>query len=206
MAEAPQAPRPVDPLLDVAHLHVSPADVMASGVRTEPMRWCIARTGVMAERKVLTALRERRIAAYMPMNRFYRRPRGVKIETMRPLLVGYIFIGLAPHQAVYDLTQVDGIEGVLQTDGRTAIISPWSVVQIAAMEAAGIFDHTTSKRPAYCKDQLVRAVTGWATGHSARVVEIADGKLMVRFEGVFRAEPIPMSADHFEPVDESEAA
>lgn len=195
-----------DPLTDISALRVSVEDVMAAGVRTEPMRWVIVRCAAMAERKVMTALQEHRIMAYLPMHRFYRRPRGVLQRAERPLMVGYVFVGLAPHQSEYDLHLIDGIAGLLKSDGVTARINPWTIVQIAAMEAAGAFDHTGPRKPAYTKDQLVRVVSGWAMGHHARVVEATDGGLRVQFEGVFKGSPVPVGEEQVEAVDIPAAA
>ena len=202
------APRKMttDPLTDISALRVSVEDVMAAGVRTEPMRWVIVRCAAMAERKVMTALQEHRIMAYLPMHRFYRRPRGVLQRAERPLMVGYVFVGLAPHQSEYDLHLIDGITGLLKSDGLTARINPWTIVQIAAMEAAGAFDHTGPRKPAYTKDQLVRIVSGWALGHQAKVVEATEGGLRVQFEGLFKGSPVPLHEDQVEPVEVPQAA
>lgn len=195
-----------DRVTDISALRVSVEDVMAAGVRTEPMRWVIVRCGALAERKVMTALQEHRIMAYLPMHRFFRRLRGRRVFDARPLLVGYVFVGLAPHQSEYDLHQIDGVTGLLKSDGVTASVSPWTIVQIAAMEANGAFDHTGPKRPAYSKDQLVRIVAGWAMGHQAKVVEASDGGLRVQFEGVFKGSPVSVPEDHVEAVDIPHAA
>lgn len=191
--------RPVvtERLTDISCLRVSVKDVMAAGVRTEPMRWVIARCSAMAERRAMSGLTERRFVAYMPMHRFYRRHHGSRVRAERPLLVGYVFVGLAPHQSEWDLRQIDGIDGVLKTDGATALINPWTVVQIAAMEADGAFDHTGPKKPVYAKDQLVRIVSGWAVGHIAKVVEATDGGLQLQFNGVFKG-GVTMAEDHVE--------
>lgn len=205
-ADAPEQGRAVpEQLTDITALRVSPRDVQKAGVSTELMRWCIGRAAPMAERKVLEALRDRRITAYVPMSRFYRRIHGVRRLVERPLLVGYVFIGLAAHQSVYDLSLIDGIEGTLQSDGATAWVSPWAVLQIAAMEAAGQFDHTV-KGKTFCQDQMVKVITGWATGHTAQIVEVKDGTLMVRFEGVFEGKPVPLANDYVELVEERTAA
>ena len=195
-----------DQVTDISALRVSPADVMAAGVRSEPMRWCIARCSPMAERKVMDAMTERKIVAYLPMHRFYRRLRGVRHEAARPLMVGYVFVGLAPHQSTYDLRRISGVEGVLQSNGATALISPWAVVQIAALEAARAFDHT-SQKPTFTKDQIVRIVTGWASGHQAKVTLAEDGGLRLAFDaGLFKGCDVPYSPDQVEAVDEKIAA
>lgn len=207
-AEAASSAKPHrEPLTDITALRVSVEDVMAAGVRTEPMRWVIVRCAGMAERKVMAALQEHRIMAYLPMHRFYRRPRGVLQRAERPLMVGYVFVGLAPHQSEYDLHQIDGVTGLLKSDGITARIDPWTVVQIAAMEAAGAFDHTGHRKPAYSKDQLVRIVSGWATGHEAKVIDVAGGGVRIEFPaGLFKGCKMPMPEDHIEAVDIAAAA
>lgn len=195
-----------DQVTDIATLRVSPADVMRAGVTTELMRWCIARCAPMAERKVMDALTERRIVGYLPMHRFYRRIRGVRHEAARPLMVGYIFVGLAAHQSTYDLRRISGVEGVLQSNGATAFISPWAVVQIAALEAARAFDHTSHK-PAFVQGQVIKIVAGWAVGHQAKVTLADDGGLRVAFDtGVFKGHDVPYVPDHVEAVDEKVAA
>lgn len=205
VAEVAGQPRtskgPQDQVTDISALRVSPADVMAAGVRSEPMRWCIARCSPMAERKVMDAMTERKIVAYLPMHRFYRRLRGVRHETARPLMVGYVFVGLAPHQSTYDLRRISGVEGVLQSNGATAFISPWAVVQIAALEAARAFDHTSHK-PVFSTGQVVRIVTGWAAGQQAKVIEAEDGGLRVSFDaGIFKGCRMPMAVEHVEDGD-----
>ena len=205
----PFAPRRAvggDQVTDISALRVSPADVMAAGTRSEPMRWCIARCAPMAERKVMDALTERKIVGYLPMHRFYRRLRGRRIDAARPLMVGYVFVGLAPHQSTYDLRRISGVEGVLQSNGATAFISPWAVVQIAALEANRAFDHTNQKT-AFTAGQLVRIVTGWAAGQQAKVIEAGDGGLRVSFDaGLFKGCKMPMAPDHVETFEEKLAA
>jgi len=196
----------VDPLTDISALRVSVEDVMAAGVRTEPMRWVIVRCAAMAERKVMVGLSEHRIMAYLPMHRFYRRIHGVRQTAARPLMVGYVFVGLAPHQSEYDLHQIDGVVGLLKADGLTAKINPWTIVQIAALEADGAFNHTGPRKPGYTKDQIVRIVSGWAVGHRAKVVEATDGGLRVRLEGIFAGSPVPIQDDQVEAVDIERAA
>ncbi len=205
-AKAAEAFPVVDPVTDISHLRVSPEDVIKAGTATPPMRWRIARCSVQAEARVMRALQERRIAAYLPMHRFYRWPRGRKVHTERPLLVGYLFVGLAAHQDGFDFHAIDGIEGLLKRDGVTAQIDPWAVVQIAAMEASGAFDHTGARK-AFAKGQLVKVVSGWAMGHEATVVEDTDGGLRVQFDdGIFNGSPVPIAHDHVEAVDAKEAA
>lgn len=205
----PFAHRPMasgDQVTDISALRVSPRDVMAAGTHSEPMRWCIARCSPLVEHKVMNALTERKIVGYLPMHRFYRRLRGRRIEAARPLMVGYIFVGLAPHQSTYDLRRISGIEGVLQSDGATAFISPWAVVQIAALEAARAFDHT-SQKTAFSAGQLVRIVSGWAAGQQAKVIEASDGGIRVSFAtGLFKGCKMPIPTDHVETVEEKLAA
>lgn len=195
-----------DPLTDIKSLKVSVSDVMAAGVATRPVRWVIARCEPMSEYRVMNALRDRRIMAYMPMHRFCRRLRGEKRDIERPLLVGYLFVALEARHGDYVLTTLDGVEGLLKADGLTASIDPWAIVQIAAMEADGCFDHTGPRKPSYTKDQMVRIISGWAIGHNARVTSADEGDLMVQFEGIFKGAPVPMSQDHMEAVEIDKAA
>lgn len=205
--EARMSAKAQDPLTDISSLRVSVEDVMNAGVRTEPMRWCVARVSPTAERRIMEALKDRRIVAYMPMHRFRRRVGRYTYTLARPLMVGYLFVGLAPHQSIYDLRGVDGVEGVLKRiGGETAFISPWAVVAIAALEAAGAFDRA-NRGPVFRKDQVVKIISGIAAGHEATVVDAEDGGLRVTFErGLFKGQALSMDADKVEPVDEKDAA
>ncbi|GEM_PF-2370940 len=196
-----------DPLTDISSLRVSVEDVMNAGVRNEPMRWCVARVSPTGERRVMEALKDRSIVAYMPMHRFRRRVGRYTYTLARPLMVGYLFVGLAPHQSIYDLRGVDGVEGVLKRiGGETAFISPWAVVSIAALEAAGAFDRA-NRGPVFRKDQVVKIISGIAAGHEATVVDAEDGGLRVTFErGLFKGQALSMDADKVEPVEERDAA
>lgn len=198
-AAEPRAVAMIERVTDVTELRVSAADIVKAGTRTEAVRWCIARTAPQAERRIMDALTERRIIAYLPMHRFYTRARGMRRVVERPLMIGYVFVGLAPHQSVYDLRQIDGVEDTLKIDGATAWIDPWAVVQVAALERSGAFDRTASRASGFKVEDIVRVISGWATGHKAVVTKVEDGTLRITFDaGMFKGYEAPLSADAVE--------
>lgn len=198
---------PACPLTDVSTLTVSVQDVEAAGTASDPLTWYIARCEPMAEQKAIRGLKERRIAAYVPVERRWRWSRSHKVLSVRPLFVGYLFLGLTKRQSVYHATMVSGIEGVVESFGRPAEIDAWAVLQIAAAELAGAFDHTGPKRPVYTKGQEVKVVAGQFAGFIAKVVEAKGGRLRILFEaGLFKGSPFPVDEEQVAAVDDRAAA
>lgn len=161
----------------------------------------------MSERKLMSSLRERRFCAYLPLERHWNWVRGHKHLVERPLLVGYVFIGLTAGQSIYDLDDVAGLDGVMMSGGQAAVLDPWVVLQIAALEAAGTFDHSWGRRATMTPKQLVRVVGGQFAGWMAEVVEDHGDKVRVRFTGgVFQGSPLSVNDDQLVPADDPQAA
>lgn len=207
-ARASEPAPPADcPLTDISKLLVSPEDVEKAGTASQPLIWYVARCAPMGERKVLAACRERRFCAYLPNQRGWRWTRGHKRLIERPLFVGYLFIGLAGRQSIYDVAQIAGVEGFVESDGRPARIDPWLVLQIASLEAIGTFDHTGPRKSTFAQDQLVRVVGGQFIGWLARVVGDDGERVRVQFEAdMFRGSAIPLKVDQVAAVVEAKAA
>lgn len=201
------SPAVVCPITDISALKVSVQDVEAAGFASEVLTWYVCRCEPMAEQKALRGLRERRIAAYLPIERRWQWSRGHKRLSERPLFVGYLFFGISKRQSIYEAKGVSGIEGVVESFGEPAEIDPWAVLQIGAAELAGAFDHTGPKRPTYAKDQKVRVVSGQFAGFVAKVVEAKGDRLRILFEaGLFKGSPFPVDEVQVAAVEEQEAA
>lgn len=153
-----------EPVTDISALIVSPDEVRLAGTASEPLVWYVASCEPMKERKAIDGLRERRIAAYLPMHRMWRWTRGRKRLIESPLFVGYVFVGLTPKQSVYDLLRIHGIDGLIEVQGKPARIDCWLIVQVAALEADGQFDHTGSKTPQYATKQKLKITAGQFAG------------------------------------------
>jgi transcriptional antiterminator RfaH len=195
------------PITDISALNVSVHDVEAAGTASEAFMWYVGRCEPMAEQKALRGLRERRIAAYVPTERRWRWLQGHKRLVERPLFPGYIFLGLSARQSIYDATRVSGVESVVESFGQPALIDGWALVQIAAAELAGAFDHTGPKRQIYSRDQKVMVVAGQFAGFIAKVVEAKGDRLRILFEaGLFKGSPFPVDEGQVTAVDERAAA
>lgn len=193
------------PLTDISQLKVSPEDVAKAGVTSEPMRWVVVSCAPAGERKALAGLRERRFCAYLPMHRFRRLVREKFQIVERPLMVGYLFAGLTSRQTVHDLAAIDGVVSVLEVNGRPAVLSPWTVLRIAAMEASGSFDHTGQKKSAFTEGQPVKITGGQFIGWLATVVSAEGDAVRVALEGRFKGE-IPLREGQVAPRDVQHAA
>lgn len=206
--QADAALAPVCPITDVSDLKISVQDLEAAGTESEVLTWFVARCEPGAERRALDGLRERRICAYLPVEKRWQWVRGRKRLIERPLFVGYLFVGIAmPRQSLYAVKRVSGIEGAVEVAGVPRAVDAWAVVQIAAAELSGLFDHTGPKRPVYAKDQKVKVVSGQFAGFIAKVVEAKGDRLRILFEaGLFKGSPFPVDDVQVSAVDDREAA
>ena len=195
-----------DPLTDISHLVVSPEDVRRAGTASEAPRWVVVSCAPMGERKAIASLRERRLWAYLPMQRFCRYRHGRKHIVERPLMVGYLFAVLPVGWHPSEMQTVAGVDGVLtKMDGRIAVIDPWHLVQMAALEASGVFDHTGEKKGRFVIDQAVKISGGQFIGWLATVVGIDGDKVRVMLDGQFKG-VIPIKEGQLEAVDAKQAA
>jgi len=196
---------------DVSALRVSVAEVEAAGTASEELRWFIARCEPMSERKTIDGLKERRITAYIPLERRYHWSKGRKRLIERPLFVGYLFVGLwflndrPARQTFHDVERVSGISGMVEVGGKRAQIDPWSLLQIAALESAGLFDHTEKKKPAYSAEQLIRVIGGPFAEAMGKVIDISGDRVRVQLVGTYKGR-MDIKADQIAAVEDQEAA
>lgn len=115
------------------------------------LTWHIAQVS-QAGRRAAVSLREHRFTVYCPMERVWKAiPKGSREEVERPLLPGYIFVGVAPWNDVAVLQETDGRARI---DGLTRIMpTKLSAERLAALvydmslrQCAGEFDKTGSHR------------------------------------------------------------
>ncbi len=206
VAAVKRAP-PVDPVLDISALQVSPEDVQAAGFATEILVWFIARCQPSSERKALAALRERRLSAYMPIERTAKKVRDARTVVERPLLTGYLFVGLPTEDHQHLVRHVTGIEGLVSVAGKAHVFSAWKVLAIAAAEAAGAFDRSGPRKPVYRHGQKVRVSRGQWLGQLAEIVDAsAEDRLRILIEGKFIHGEVDVSNDEVEAVEEFHAA
>lgn len=204
-AEAPI--RAACPITDISTLIVSPADVRRAGTASEGPRWVVVSCAPMGERKAIASLRERRIWAYLPIQRFCRYSRGRKQVIERPLMVGYLFAVLPVGWHPDDMQMVAGIDGVLKKmDGRAAIMDPWVLVQLGAMEASGSFDHSGEIKSPFSEGQAVKITGGLFMGHLATVLSINGDHVRVSVESQNVHGTIPLVANQIAPQDAAQAA
>lgn len=190
----------VCPLTDISRLVVTVRDVEdAARFEPEPLTWLVGRVEPLTERKAVSGLRERRLAAYLPIERGYRWMRGQKREIERPLFPGYIFIGLGSRQSVYEARSVAGIDGFVERDGKPAVLSAWQILTIAALESQGAFDHTRPRGPLYSAGQTVRLKKGlWADCIGEVVKTDGDEQVVVHLNYRFGKGDIAVSNDEIE--------
>ncbi|WP_167765424.1 MULTISPECIES: transcription termination/antitermination protein NusG [unclassified Brevundimonas] len=112
--------------------------------------WFAMRTKSLCEHKVVIGLRERGFDAYLPAEADWKRNKtGSRERRERPLIPGYVFVGVGPGKSLYFAMQVESATGVVGWDGQAREIDPRFVYGLRARQAAGEFDHTASKRDAF---------------------------------------------------------
>lgn len=207
VARAEVPPRAACPITDISTLVVSPEDVMRAGIASELPKWVVVSCAPMGERKAMASLRERRLWAYLPMQRFCRYSRGHKHVIERPLMVGYLFAILPKGWHPDDMQAIAGIDGVLKKmDGRAATIDPWVLVQLGALEASGVFDHSGESKSPFSEGQSVKITGGLFMGHLATVISIAGDSIRVNVDGRDVKGVVPLAANQIAPHDAEQAA
>lgn len=121
--------------------------------------WFAIRTRSLCEHKVVVGLRERGFDAYLPAEADWKRNKaGGRERRERPLIPGYVFVGVGEGKSLYFAMQVESAIGVVGWDGRAREIDPRFVYGLRSRQAAGEFDHTASKRDAFRKDMKAKVL------------------------------------------------
>lgn len=150
-----------------------------NGESEAPGDWHIVYTEPKGEERVTSALARMGVASFLPKlkqdrvlrhTRKYIRPKFKTVETA--MFPRYVFVAA---DAV-DLTEVDGVNGVLRRDGRWARVSNALVEDLRVAVDMGLFNSTREKRAIFTAGQDVRIEEGPFAGLAAKVKKALTGQ------------------------------
>jgi transcriptional antiterminator RfaH len=156
------------------------------------LTWYVVVVSPRMEANAEKALQDRRFTTYVPQETYWARHRMrnrvIKIERQKPLIPGYLFLGFSAANTWYSLRDVDGVTGVISSNGSPCQVPVCEVKRLADLERRGWFDErrrselsSDATHPAYqIGDQVLitgetplKGFTGLVRSHStAQKVEI----------------------------------
>lgn len=165
--------------------------------------WYALRTKPLSERKALTGLLKRGFTVYLPVETKWRRARNNTRERHdRPLIPGYLFLGVGPWQALYFALQVESVHDVVGVGGEARAIDGKFVYDLQARQAAGEFDHTPARRLPLNKGDRCRILTGPFRDQIGKLVEADnEGRVRLLLSGLFSG-GIALDSDAIEAADQ----
>lgn len=134
------------------------------------LQWFAVQTNPQCEVRAHDGLEARGYTVFLPLETRWKRARRTKVRerVSKPLLTGYLFVGLAPGQCLYGVRLQDGVRGVVtgcdgrplefgwrarvdahgrvMRDAKGEVIRYHPINELQARQAAGEFDHTPAVR------------------------------------------------------------
>lgn len=148
---------------------------LANGVRdVDPdLTWYIARAATRQERRAEEGLTQRGLAHYVPRLTRWHRIGARKRKISQPLFDGYFFVGFHYDQSLYELSDIDGVSGVV----RFGLQSPRPVdfgpiALTVAAEMNGLFDKTGERPKCFVAGEPIVITGGKFAGYTAEFVHL----------------------------------
>lgn len=178
--------------------------------RVASLVWYAVRVKSGREAKAVADLRERLFDTYLPMETRMRRTLRGRTRVEHPLIPGYLFVGVKPHQSLYFVTRVETVQSIVCQGGQPYEIHHHDgrhfVYDLQARQAAGEFDHTPKKKP-LIEGADVRVLSGPFKDHIARLVSAREGdRAQIMLSGLFAGAPFKIDPKNLEAVEERKAA
>ncbi|HTK34564.1 MAG TPA: transcription termination/antitermination NusG family protein [Caulobacteraceae bacterium] len=153
---------------------------LATWRRIRASSWRAIQTRPAAEARVVEALKQHHVDAYVPTETFWRRHMGRKHKQTRPLIRGYVFADL-PDDLLHLVHEVDGATRMVTLNGAPVRIDPQFVAELRQAEGAGQYDKTLQdgQRKPLVKGGRARITGGQFSGWIGAVLRV-DGERRVR--------------------------
>lgn len=188
--------------------YASAESVERAGTSDDPLVWYAIQTNPNCEARAELGLLERGFVAYLPREVRWHRPtrRGKaapeRVRKARPLMIGYLFVGMCGLQSIYAVRQVDGVRAVVGVNGSPVQIPDRTIQKLLDREERGFFDETRPVRGKHKAGDKVTITTGPFADRMGEVLAaIEDGKLRVEVAGLFGVGvPVELDDDHVEPM------
>lgn len=137
------------------------------------------------EKKVFTALTEKGIEAYLPLQKTLRQWKDRKKWVQEPLFRSYCFVRVTP-KTYHECLFISGVVKYVWFDGKPAIISPEEMDMIKAITSSS-YSFNSYPTPIEI-GQKVKVTKGIFSGYEGEVIEL-KGKHKV----LFRITELPVS-------------
>jgi transcriptional antiterminator RfaH len=145
----------------------------------EVLEWHIVYTEPKGEERVVLALSRIGVPVFLPKmkedrvlrhTRKYKTPKFRTVEAV--MFPRYVFVAADR----IDLTEVDGVNGILRRDGRWARVPDATIEDLRVAAGMGLFDRTRGKRAIFEPGQDVRIEEGPLAGIAAKVKRAVSGR------------------------------
>jgi transcription antitermination factor NusG len=135
------------------------------------MGWFVIVTAPGAEAKVVEALRLRKVAAYYPVETFWRRTRrfGKKARAKQPLIRGYVFAAFRGRLDVWH--EVEGAKSLLAFGPQPVEVKTKLVATMRRLEKGGFFNRCGEEITLGAGD-VVRLLKGPFSGRLAVITKL----------------------------------
>ncbi|MFZ4400154.1 MAG: UpxY family transcription antiterminator [Bacteroidales bacterium] len=138
--------------------------------------WYALYTFPRFEKKVYSRLIDRKIEAYLPLQKKLRKWKDRKKWIEEPLIRSYVFVK-ASELEYYDILNIDGAVRYISFSGKAAAIPEW---QILAMQKLVNTDHEiTMSTKVFKPGTVVRIISGVLEGFDGELVSYMGKKRVV---------------------------
>ncbi len=155
---------------------------------SQSLTWYALKSRPNCERKAESSLKDRGFSVYVPMETRWRRSKAKDKRERhdRPLIPGYMFVGLSDGASLYFALQADGVASVVGWGGHARVIRPSFVYDLQARQVAGEFHHTPARRLNIKPGEKARILSGPFRDQIGQLVSADDnGRVTLFLEGIF---------------------
>ncbi|MCY1704498.1 transcription termination/antitermination protein NusG [Pannonibacter sp. SL95] len=174
------------PITPANYAMIQQLELMMALVRHVPLEWVVAWCNPRCEQRAATALGDRGVLTYLPMVAERRQTGRDKrlIETYRPMMVRYLFVGLdvAGGETVDLVRATDGVEGLLSVErgGRAVRVPVRDLTRVIATSIASFRGREIEVGHKFQLGDVVLVVDGPFAGQQVVVKGVAAGGEAVR--------------------------
>lgn len=158
------------------------------------MNWTILTCRPQTEFSARDELHRLGVSALVPVEFRMRQGSKVKSFVKRPVLPGYLFAGLGPHDWAL-VRDVDGVRLPLRSDGRSAILTP---SQVSALETLSQPAEQRQSGHVYRIGDRIRIRRGAMAELEAVVASLDGPRLTVETMMLGKRHAIKVSPEHVE--------
>lgn len=149
------------------------------------MRWFVVQTDPSGEAKAQRNLTEKGFTSYLPQETRWKRTKVSRERVNRPLMTGYMFVGISDGQAHAEVRSLDGIRAFVCVSGVPYEIPAQAVQSLRERELSGEFDYTPARKSIFRKGRRAKVLSGPFKGHIGEMLQAEDGRIRLMLNGLF---------------------